>query len=177
MRLLLLLTVVLSWGAVALATSIPDPVIKIKDPDCPSTGCISVGTQFNFSVPDSGKGTLLFTNASGVDWRNLRLVEMGVPAGAVECTTTIFLNCIVKTGDNGQTIILVTGIGEGFPGISSGEVFSITFSCPLKACQPWPGGLPFHGVANVPEPGTIALVLTGLAGIGSRRKWLRTAKS
>jgi hypothetical protein len=55
----------------------------------------------------------------------------------------------------------------------NGESFSITFSCINKSC--WPGGLTFNGHANaaagtVPEPGTIALMVTGLGAMFSRRK-------
>ncbi|MFZ0798873.1 MAG: PEP-CTERM sorting domain-containing protein, partial [Terriglobales bacterium] len=56
-------------------------------------------------------------------------------------------------------------------GILNGQSFSITFSCVNKSC--WPGGLNFNGRANVssvPEPGTIALMITGLGALVSRRK-------
>jgi hypothetical protein len=33
--------------------------------------------------------------------------------------------------------------------------------------------LDFTATANVPEPGTMALLITGLGGIISRRRWLK----
>jgi hypothetical protein len=43
------------------------------------------------------------------------------------------------------------------------------FSCVKGNC--WPGGITFGGKGgSVPEPGTIAFMVTGLAGLVSRRK-------
>jgi hypothetical protein len=169
-RRLCLSLVVLACSGLALANSVPpDPIIKVKDPGCPACTFVQ-GTQFNFTSPASGSGFVFFKNASGIDWTSLKLVEFGVPAGAITCITDVFLNCAAKSGPNGSTIILLSGLGQGFNGITRGINFSIQFEC-AEAC--WPGNLPFHAVANVPEPGTIALVLTGLGGIVTRRKWLQ----
>ena len=165
---------VLACAAFAFANSVPpDPIIKIKDPSCPNNCVFVQGTKFSFSTPASGIGALTFNNASGIDWTSLRLVEFGVPAGAITCITDVFLSCNATSGPNGSTIILLSGLGPGFGGITSGINFSIQFEC-SSGC--WPGNLPFRATANVPEPGTVALVLTGLAGIVTRRKWLRGAK-
>jgi PEP-CTERM motif-containing protein len=173
-RVLLVPLIVLACASLALANSVaPDPIIKIKDPACPNNCTFVQGTQFNFSSPPSGIGALTFNNASGVDWTSLRLVEFGVPAGAITCITDVFLSCVAKSGSNGSTIILLSGLGPGFGGITTGLNFSIQFEC-STGC--WPGNLPFHAVANVPEPTSMALVLTGLAGIATRRKWLQRIK-
>jgi hypothetical protein len=172
-RALVVPLVVLVCAAFAFANSTPlDPIIKIKDPTC--NNCTFVqGTKFTFSTPVSGIGALTFNNASGIDWTSLRLIEFGVPAGAITCITDVFLSCNATSGPNGSTIILLSGLGPGFAGITSGLNFSIQFEC-SSGC--WPGNLPFRATANVPEPGTMALVLTGLAGVVTRRKWLRRAK-
>ncbi len=174
MRALFVPLVVLACAACAMANSAPpDPIIKIKDPGCPLSCTFVQGTQFNFSSPASGTGFVFFNNASGIDWTSLKLVEFGVPAGAITCITDVFLGCTATGGPNGSTILLLSGLGPGFGGITNGINFSIQFAC-STGC--WPGNLPFHAVANVPEPGTVALVLTGLGGIVTRRKWLRRAE-
>jgi hypothetical protein len=172
-RVLFVPLMLLACAAIASANSAPlDPIIKIKDPGCPACTFVQ-GTQFNFSTPASGSGFVFFNNASGIDWTSLKLVEFGVPSGAITCITDLFLNCSANSGPNGSTIILLSGLGPNFAGITSGINFSIQFSCG-SGC--WPGNLPFHAVANVPEPGTVVLLLTGLGGIITRRKWLSRSR-
>jgi|SRR5690348_10717218 len=160
----------------AFANSVPDPTIIIKDPVCTGS-CTQVGTNFNFGVPASGTGTLFFQNSSGSNWFSLRLTETGVPASAVTCIQNVFVNCSVGTLGNGKTFIFLSGLANGVPGITTSEVFSITFGCNKGTCPPWPGGLDFNAIANlrsatVPEPATMALVFTGITGIITRRRWL-----
>jgi hypothetical protein len=71
-----------------------------------------------------------------------------------------------KTTVGGVTTILLSGIGGSFSGIPVGHNFSITFG-------QWPaGGVNFKAMANVPEPATLALFLTGLGALATRRKKL-----
>jgi hypothetical protein len=149
----------------ALATSVPDPRIIIKDPVC-GAACTSVGTHFTFTSPAGGSGTLMFTNSSGSSWHNLKLVESGVPAGSISCFAPhTFANCSVTT-TNGITTILLSGIGGSFSGIPAGHNFSITFGR-------WPAaGVNFKAIANVPEPATLTLFITGLGALFTRRKKL-----
>jgi hypothetical protein len=149
----------------ALANSVPDPRIIIKDPVCGS-GCTSVGTHFTFTSPAGGSGTLMFTNSSTSSWHSLEFVESGVPASAISCSAPhTFMNCSVST-TGGVTTILLTGIGASFSGIPAGHNFSITFGN-------WPAaGVQFNAIANVPEPATLALFLTGLGALATRRKKL-----
>jgi len=156
----------------AFADSIDDPKIIIKDPVCPSGGCIQAGTHFTFSTPAAGIGSLFFTNASGVNWTSLSLTEAGVAANLITCITDVFASCQVTTSSNGITTILLSGVGGNFSGLLTGQNFQIIFGCKAETadCNPWPGNLQFTGVANVPEPGTMALVATGL-GMIVRRRW------
>ena len=141
---------------------------------CPQ--CIPVGAKFSFTVPASGSGTLYFTNQSGINWNSMTLIEKGVPAADISCHSPLFSSCTTETLKNGSVEILLTNGGQAQwhdKGIPNGANFSITFSCVKGSC--WPGGLQFggHGSASThatPEPGTVALMLTGLAGLVSRRK-------
>lgn len=170
------------------ADSINDPKIVIHGVsgtssaplNCGPHGCQDVGVNFTFSVPKSGNGTLFFTNTSGHAWTSLTLIEAKqpnqVPAADVSCIQTEFLSCTVKTLKNGSVEILLSGVNHSAlnprTGIANGASFDIRFACVSNSC--WPGGLEFSGHAGtVPEPGTVALMITGLGGMFSRRKqWL-----
>jgi hypothetical protein len=103
-----------------------------------------------------------------------------VPAVDVSCVQTLFLNCSTKTLQNGSVEILLSGVRGGLNpriGILAGQSFSIGFRCVQQSC--WPGGIPVTAHAGtVPEPGTVALMVTGLGAMFSRRKvWLRRLKA
>jgi hypothetical protein len=168
-------------SVMAFADGINDPKIIIRGVNGGSTplnchqGCTNItGLNFNFTAP-KGSGTLFFTNKSGKNWTSLTLIETKVPASAVSCAQTLFLNCTVsKYGANGAEIVL-SGIKGGLnprKGILNNQSFAISFVC-SKGC--WPGGVGFQGQAGtVPEPGTVAFMVTGLGAIMSRRKmWSR----
>ena len=163
-----------------MADGINDPKIIIRGangggaPTCPSE-CRKVGLNFTFSVPAHGQGTLFFTNNSGKNWTSLVLVEKGVAAANVTCVQNVFMSCSVTTLKNGSVEILLSGVRGGdnpHNGIPAGSSFAIGFVCAHGSC--WPGGLDFRGRANAttatPEPGTVALVVTGLGAIFSRRR-------
>jgi hypothetical protein len=184
-RVLALVALVLLCSAAALADGIKDPKIIIHGAQgggalahCPPQGCRQVGTDFTFSVPEKGQGhQLFFTNASGKNWTSLTLIEKGVPAASVSCSQNLFLSCTVSTRDDGSVQIVLSGIKNKQAlnpqtGIPAGSSFSIGFGCVQGNC--WPHGLQFTAHAGtVPEPGTIALMVTGLSAIVSRRKkWL-----
>ena len=166
-------------SVMAFADGINDPKIIIQGVNggssptlCPSKGCTNVGVNFSFTIPKSGSGFLFFTNASGKNWTSLTLIETGVPANAISCAQTLFLSCSTKTLHDGSVEILLSGIKGGQnprKGILNGQSFEIGFACVQGSC--WPGGLSVGGHAGtVPEPGTVALMVTGLGAIVSRRK-------
>ncbi|MBS1853070.1 MAG: hypothetical protein JST79_19375 [Acidobacteria bacterium] len=147
-----------------------DPRIIVRDPACPYYGCNQVGTTFNVTVPQSGTGAVFFTNTSGQNWYNLRLIETGVPANLITCITDAFANCSVTTV-NGITTIFLSGIGDCFDGIKKGANFEIIFGCTNGHCNPWPSGLAFSAAANVAEPGALAMLLLSLAAMAGGLKW------
>jgi len=174
-------------SAMAFADGINDPKIIIQGANggsipegCGPHGCQGVGVNFSFTIPKSGKGFLFFTNTSGKNWTSLTLIETGVPANAISCTQTLFLSCTTKTLKNGSVEILLSGIrGGNNPrnGIRNGQSFDIGFACVGQSC--WTnGGTTMSGHAGTaPEPGTVALMVTGLGAIISRRKlWKRRLK-
>ena len=166
-------------SAMAFADSMTDPKIIIHGVNggngplaCPPKGCQGVGLDFSFNVPKGGSGTLFFTNTSGKNWTSLSLVETGIPAADISCKQTLFLNCSTQTLKNGSVEILLSGVRHGLnprTGILAGQSFSITFACVAQSC--WPGGTGFTAHAGTaPEPGTVALMVTGIGALVSRRK-------
>lgn len=177
LRLLLACAAIFAFSAVAFANSNNDPTIIVKDPICSGT-CTNVKSMsFGFGAPASGTGALTFQNSTGSNWFSLRFTETGVAANLITCVTNVFLSCSTGTLTNGKTYIFLSGLGQGAPGILNGAFFSITFGCAKGTCPPWPGGLDFSANANlasatVPEPTTMLLMVTGIGGIITRRKWL-----
>ncbi|MGD0791710.1 MAG: PEP-CTERM sorting domain-containing protein [Terriglobales bacterium] len=173
-------------SVMAFADGINDPKIIIHGVGgaASASSCTNcdVGLNFKFTVPESGKGTLFFTNTSGQNWTSLMLIEPKQPhqvlAGAISCGSNLFSSCTTKTLTNGSVEILLAGAKCG-GGIANGQSFSIKFACVRSSC--WPGGLDFSAHANrttVPEPGTIALMVTGLGALVSRRKlWKNRLKA
>lgn len=176
-------------SAMAFADGIDDPKIIIQSASATNIPlgscerCKNVGLNFTFGEPAGGTGKVFFTNESGVNWTSLTLIEQGnkIPAIDINCSSTLFMSCTKTNLKNGNVAIVLSGIkGSDNPdkGIRNGQSFFIGFSC-LKGC--WPGGLDFSAHANasaVPEPGTIALMVTGLGALVSRRKlWKNRGKA
>ena len=192
-RICVLVLLVVVGTAIAFGDSVKDPKIIIRGVSgsgpislthCPEQGCTKVGMNFTFSSPQGGKGTLFFTNNSGQNWTSLTLIEHGhqVLATDISCQTSLFLSCTTKALKNGDVAIVLSGVkGEFNPhkGIASGQSFSIAFGCVGNSCWPnTPVDFSAHANAVVPEPGTIALMVTGLGALVSRRKkWKNRLRS
>lgn len=162
------LVLVVALGSVAASASSLDPQIIIRDPiGCPSHNCTPVGLSFSFNVPQSGFGLLHFINASGVTMNSLILTETGVAAANISCGANTFSCVVMSFGQNGAKLVL-TALGPT-GGIPNGNSFEVLLSCVNSTC--WPGNLQFTATANaVPEPATMALMLTGVGALITRRK-------
>ncbi len=170
-------------SAMAFGNGINDPKVIIKGAGggelvkgkCPL--CVGVGKDFSFTVPANGSGTLYFTNQSGINWNSMTLIEKGVPAADISCNSPLFSSCKTETLKNGSVEILLSNSGNAQwkdKGIPNGSNFAIDFACKGGSC--WPGGLQFNGHGSssahaTPEPGTIALMVTGLGLITRRKVW------
>lgn len=175
---MVVLAIAISLSFVAAHADSVDPGIIINDPPaCPGGNCVSI-TQltFGFNVPTSGFGVLNFLNATGVTWHSLILTETGEAAANITCTSNVFSCTVTPLGQNGATITL-KAIG-GLTGIPNGHSFEVVLGCANGNCPLWPGGLNIEATANsVPEPGTVALLLTGLGAMVGRRKLRRQIAS
>lgn len=174
-----LFLLLLIGSALAFADGINDPKVIIHgvnggNSPCGPHNCQGVGINFTFDIPKSGSGFLYFTNDSGKNWTSLTLIveATSIAPSSVSCAQTFFLSCRTKTLKDGDLEIILSGVHGGLnprDGIQSGQSFTIGFAC-SPSC--WPkGGIPVSGHAGAaPEPGTVALMATGLGAIFSRRK-------
>ena len=159
-RICALVLVMVAAAGLVFADGINDPKVIIHGVNgggiaCGPHNCQGVGLNFSFTIPQSGKGFLYFTNTSGKNWTSLTLVvdAVGINPSNVSCTQSFFLNCTAQTLKNGFLEIQLSGIRGGLNPRNGTTV----------------GG---HAGA-APEPGTVALMATGLAGLFSRRKYWR----
>jgi hypothetical protein len=173
-------------SVMAFADGIKDPKIIIQGVNGGSTPlgcekCRGVGVNFSFQIPNSGKGFLFFTNTSGKNWTSLTLIENGkVPADAISCAQNFFTSCVTKTLKNGSVEIILSGIKGGQnprKGILNGQSFGIGFACVQDNCWTNGGTTMSAHAGTVPEPGTVALMVTGLGAIISRRKRWKSLKA
>ena len=163
---LLLAGLVVALLSVCASANSLDPGIIIRDPVCTQPCPVITSNSFTFNAPASGFGLLHFLNGSGNNWTSLIITELAVPAANITCSAPgAFLCALNPFGQTGAQIILTAG--AGLTGIPNGSVLEIQLQC-LPQC--WPGGLQFNVVANVPEPGTMVLLLTGASAIYIRRK-------
>jgi hypothetical protein len=169
-------------SVLAFADGIQDPKIIVRGVNGGASPCgkeqhqcTDVGLNFSFAVPKGGAGSLFFTNTSGKNWTSLTLIENGEPAADISCSTDVFLNCSTKTLENGSVEILLSGVKKGLNpqnGILNGQSFAVSFVC-KGGCWKNAGSTVTAHAGTVPEPETVALMVTGLGAIFSRRKMWR----
>ena len=96
------------------------------------------------------------------------LTETGVAAANISCAADIFSCAVVAFGQNGAKLVL-TALGPT-GGIPNGNSFEILLSCVNAIAGPATCSSTSTANAVVPEPGTMALMLTGVGAFFTRRK-------
>jgi len=183
LRVVLTLAIAATCSVAAHADSSNDPRVVIKDAE---PGQSVSGLNFGFSLPGptGGQftGDLDFTNTGSQTWTTLALFESNVSADLVSCGANAFFNrCTVSHDPKNPSLteILfynIVGCGPLGTGIRAGENFTLGFGPGEGSETSWAAGTSFRGVATVPEPSTIAFLLTGIGAIATRRKlWKRAS--
>ncbi len=193
---MLLTTLMAVSAGCALADSIPptDPEMDVAGGGT-STAIFSPSFDFTFSTtgcPTSPSGIVQACfdglNESGINWNNLTLTinfNSSTDGGnALTCASNVYTShiCpeILPTGSNSVTLKFFGGVGIPtttvvdapnpshfiFEAIAPGCT-DLSSSCMTKWNTVPSGG---HAVGSVPEPGTFALLLTGIGVLVARRK-------
>lgn len=154
----------------AWATTLTDPQIIVNDPDCTVAADIFT-LQFTFTTNSLGKGLFCFKNETGVNITTFQFIALEPPGTTFPndfvCGGNAFINCTFQQS-GGNIIINFFGLGGTFLGIPAGHEFTINLNSDLGG---WVPDSTFTARANlVPEPGTIALLLTGAGALGTRRR-------
>ena len=190
-----ILIATLILGAVAFADSNLDPHVIITDPNTCTGSLCNVGNTFSFGIPGDTSITIR-SSPSNPNWFQLLISwnpeQDGVPVQNVK-------GGVGKTGNVSfwewtRVFNSPTNVGILFfsakpdtdpnspffgqlPPITPGSVITLHFT---PGGGTWPA-TDFKGRANagsstVPEPSSIILLFSGIAGIASRRKfWVRAA--
>jgi len=187
---LLAFAIVLSAG-LALADTVPgsDPKAGLG----PGTGSSDTTGTFSFTVNGNGGGSgpdFTFLNTSGTTFFNISLTTQD-SSGDLSCFTTAYVtNCNI-TRNAGMITVLFFNVSDGedpaegggecgaqWPGagIGPGCDFQFTLNDDGSFNNPggtggWVAGATVNGAANVPEPGTMTLLFTGLGTLVARRKF------
>ena len=181
----ILVVFLLAFSAtVALADTIPpDPRIIILG----ATGSTSVlGLNFSFQANNQGLGTFFFVNNSNQDWLRLDILTVPPsPCSTITGSSDVFANfsCASIPNSGGQVLMSFFGVGtffvgefsQTFPGILNGTEFAIGLGTNLA--EAWTPNESFSARANVPEPATLALFLTGVGILAVRRRFRKALHS
>lgn len=165
-------------AAIARADSINNLELSVNRLTACPTGASCFGwapdsSAISFSLPNSG-GTYKFyaVNIGTIPYSNLEITSLRLflPMTGLNltCSSSIFANCAVTNPYANTTLVSFSG-GKIIPG----QYFLLDFGCASGICS-WPDGTNVTAVwgTNAPEPGSMALVLTGIGAILARwRLW------
>lgn len=141
---------------------------------CPTAGCFiwdPNASAIGFNVSSTGAtlaATLQLSTRNGIGL-SITEFKIFIPATGlnVSCASDIFSTCSVENQLH-STVIVFSG-GTIYPN----QHFLFDFGCTATTSCAWPTEQEVfaRSITNVPEPGTIALLLTGVAAALVRRRW------
>ncbi len=145
-----------------------DPQIIIGDP---TTQSQSVGSTFSFSLDPSGTAFVVFLNMSGVPWFNIEFTT-ATPTGTITALGgNFFTSSTILFNSNNTVSILFFGLDSTHLGILPGNEFFVNMTSSVnQVTTTWVPNATVSAVANVPEPATLALFLTGIGAFAARRR-------
>ena len=141
---------------------------------CPAAGCFSwdpSASGIGFNVSSSGAtlaATLQVSTRNGIGL-SITEFKIFIPATGVNvtCASNIFSTCSVENQLH-STVIIFSG-GTIYPN----QHFLFDFGCAAMMPCSWPAEKQVFArtITSVPEPGTMALLLTGVAATLVKRLW------
>lgn len=184
---LLCLTLLLCvFAGFAHADSAPgDPTMVVNDPTCDGPCPVTAGVPFTFQANSAGGGTFSFEVNPGGGLSSLEVETFGTFANTsdVHCSNSLFLCTVNFIGD--VTDIYFTPCTDcNSSGIPAGHPFSIDLDDPgTPGVGGWGADRQFTAEADVngptttpfitPEPSTLCLMATGIAGFAGRKRLFR----